>query len=58
MIGDLEITDLECEKINDKYYKAKYLGIECIIDMKTGYINATKLCQLANKEFRKWLENK
>ena len=60
MIGDLEITDLECEKINDNYYKAKYLGIECIIDMKTGYINATKFCASASDEtrrFRKYTAN-
>ena len=30
------------EKINEKYYKAKYLGLECVINTQTGYINATK----------------
>ena len=35
---------LAFEKINDQYSKAKYLGTECIMDMKTGYINATKFC--------------
>jgi hypothetical protein len=42
--NDLEITKLAYEKINDQYSKAKYLSIECIMDMKTGYINATKFC--------------
>ena len=35
---------LAYELINDKYSKAKYLGIECIMETKTGYINATKFC--------------
>ena len=39
--NDLDITKLAFEKINDQYSKANYLGTECIMDMKTGYINAT-----------------
>jgi hypothetical protein len=39
-----DITKLAYEKINDKYSKAKYLDIECIMDNTTGYINATKFC--------------
>ena len=35
---------LAYELINDKYSKAKYLGIECIMETKTGFINATKFC--------------
>jgi hypothetical protein len=42
--NDFDITKLAYKKINDKYSKAKYLDIECIIDMTTGYINATKFC--------------
>ena len=42
--NDLDITKLAFEKINDQYSKANYLGTECIMDMKTGYINATKFC--------------
>ena len=34
--------DIAYEKLNERYYKAKYLGLECIIDTQTGYINATK----------------
>jgi len=37
-------SNLAYELINDKYSKAKYLGIECIMETKTGYINATKFC--------------
>jgi hypothetical protein len=49
---DLAITTLAYEKINDQYYKAKYLGLECIMDMKTGYINATKFCASSDKSKR------
>jgi hypothetical protein len=42
--NNLNITNLAYEKINDKYSKAKYLGLDCIMDMTTGYINATKFC--------------
>ena len=37
-------SNLSYELINDKYSKAKYLGIECIMETKTGFINATKFC--------------
>ena len=40
---------LAYELINDKYSKAKYLGIECIMETKTGFINATKFCTEAQK---------
>ena len=39
-----EITKLAYEKITDRYYKARYLGLECIMDTTNGYINATNLC--------------
>ena len=39
--------NLAYELINDKYSKAKYLGIECIMETKTGFINATKFCTAA-----------
>ena len=38
---------LAYEMINDKYSKAKYLGIKCIMETKTGFINATKFCTAA-----------
>ncbi|ARF10094.1 KilA-N domain-containing protein [Indivirus ILV1] len=43
-------SNLAYELINDKYSKAKYLGIECIMETKTGYINATKFCDEAQKK--------
>jgi len=43
-------SNLAYELINDKYSKAKYLGIKCIIETKTGFINATKFCKEAQKK--------
>ena len=44
-----DITKLAYEKITDRYYKARYLGLECIMDITNGYINGTKLC-LSSKD--------
>lgn len=41
---DPNIKKLAYEKITDRYYKAKYLGLECIMDNTNGYINASKIC--------------
>ena len=38
-----ENTKLTYEKITDRYYKTRYLGLECIMDTTNGYINGTKL---------------
>jgi hypothetical protein len=43
-MNGLDMTKLAYEKINDRYSKAKYLDIECVIDTQSGYINATKFC--------------
>ena len=52
------ITKLAYENIDDTYSKARYGEFEVIINMKTGYINATKLCADGGKRFDHWLENK
>ena len=51
------ITKLEYEKINDVYSKAKYAGFDVIMNMETGYINATKLCSDGGKQMKNWLRN-
>ena len=56
--NDLAITNLKCEKINDQYYKAKYGEFNVIMDITTGYINATKLCADGGRKLYKWIENK
>lgn len=44
------------EIINDRYRYAKYLDFRVIEDTHTGFINATKLCALAEKKFKNWLK--
>ena len=52
--NNLDITKLAYEKINDRYSMAIYLGLKCIMDMTTGYINATKFCSLASDESKRF----
>lgn len=56
--NNLDINQLAYEKINKKYSKAKYGQFDVIMDMKTGYINASKLCSDGGRNMYKWLENK
>ena len=56
----MDITKLAYEKINERYSKAKYLGLECVMDTQTGYINATKFCTAASggkKRFDNYLRS-
>ncbi len=57
------ITDIAYQQIKGDYYWARYGDFKVIMNKATGYINATKLCQLANskegkpKRFDHWREN-
>ena len=51
------ITKLEYEKIDNVYSKAKYAGFDVIMNMETGYINATKLCADGGKLMKNWVRN-
>lgn len=54
------ITKLAYEKITDRYYKAKYLGLECVMDTTNGYINGTKFCSAykdKSKNFVNYINN-
>ena len=54
----MDIIKLAYEKINERYSKAKYLDLECVMDTQTGYINATKFCTAASggkKMLKKYL---
>jgi hypothetical protein len=56
------LSQIAFEQIRENYYWGAYGPFRVIIDITTGYINATHLCGLASnkngkkKEFRKWLE--
>lgn len=47
---ETDITKLAYEKITDKYYRAKYLGMECIMDITNGFINGTNFCLSARNK--------
>ena len=49
-MSDTDITKLAYEKITDKYYRAKYLGMECIMDISNGFINGTNFCLSARNK--------
>lgn len=46
----IDVKKLAYEKITDVYYKANYLGLDCIIDITNGYVNGTKLCLSSNNK--------
>lgn len=53
-----DVRNIIFKNINDKFAYGK-LGVFDVIIMKSnGYINATKLCKDAKKEFFHWKENK
>ena len=47
MTTPASLSILAYELINERYSRAKYLGIGCIMETKTGFINATKFCTAA-----------
>ena len=51
------ITKLAYENIDDTFSKARYGDFEVIINTKTGYINATKLCADGGKILKNWTRN-
>ena len=52
------ITKLAYESIDDTYSHAEYGDFKVIMNIKTGYINATKLCADGGKRFDHWSANK
>ena len=58
--SNMDIIKLAYEKIDERYSKAKYLDLECVMDTQTGYINATKFCSAASggkKRFDNYLRS-
>lgn len=45
-------------KITDTFWHASFAGFQLIIDRRTGYFNATKLCEAGGKRYRSWFQNK
>ena len=55
--GDDDIRHVCIETIDENYSYGNYGEFQMIIMNKNGYMNATKLCKDAGKEFRYWKEN-
>lgn len=53
----LGIGGIIIEDINDKYARGKYGSFHVLIMKDNCYINATKLCKDAGKEYRFWFVN-
>ncbi len=59
-----DIRNIAFEKINDRFSKGKYLGVEVTIDMTNGYINGPHLVGQVktkggkSKEIYEWLRSK
>lgn len=52
------IKNIIFEDLNDEYAYGKLGPFKVLIMKENGYINATKLCNNAGKEFQFWMENK
>jgi hypothetical protein len=48
------LNDVCYQHIKDTYHYGIFSDFKLVIDQKTGYFNATKLCQLGNKNFFEW----
>jgi hypothetical protein len=53
-----ELQRIIFEDINDDFGYGNYGEFRVIIMKKNGYINVTKLCSLAKKQFCHWKTNK
>ena len=51
------VEQLEIENNGEKFKRGTYNGISVIIHEKTGFINATDMCNQFKKRFRKIFEN-
>jgi hypothetical protein len=51
-----DIKVLAGSKNNNKFSEITFNNTNVIMNTKTGYINATKLCNDNNKNFYRWLE--
>jgi len=52
------LKDICFERIKDNYWYGLFGDFKLIIDINTGYFNASKLCKDGGKRFKNWLRNK
>jgi len=58
MSEEVKLTEIIYENINSEYGYGMYGEFRVIIRKKDGYINVTKLCELGEKSFFNWKQNK
>ena len=51
------LNNIIFQDINDRFAYGLYLNMRVIIMKENGYVNATNLCNLENKEYRQWKRN-
>jgi KilA-N domain len=51
---NMSIVDVCYQAINDTYIYGSHSGFKVIINSKTGYVNATKLCGDHGKLYKNW----
>ena len=51
---NIELSDCIYEHIKDTFYYGVFGDFKLVIDKKTGYFNATKLCVSGGKEYKLW----
>lgn len=54
--ADPSLKEIIYEQITPKFGRGKYGNLNVIIMVENGYVNATKLCHLGGKQFRKFME--
>jgi hypothetical protein len=52
--SNIMISQICSSQIRDSFWFAYYGNFKCVINKQNGFINATKLCSLANKKFSDW----
>jgi KilA-N domain/Protein of unknown function (DUF3627) len=50
-------SELAFQQIKGNYWYAAYGEFKVVMDKSNGYINATRMCALAGKEFKPWKRN-
>jgi len=51
---NMSIVDVCYQAINDTFSYGSYLGFKVIINTKTGFVNATKLCSEHGRRYKDW----
>lgn len=60
-VNDLNINDFNTDsfmQIKNTFWYSNYYGRQIVIDSRSGYINATKLCIQENKSYGNWIQTK